>query len=327
MIDRRAFVAGIGAAVANSPVARAQQPKLPVIGYLNSTSPGLYTFTVNAFREGLREAGFIEGRNVAIEYRWAGGDYDRLPALAAELAALNVSAIAATGDVASARAAQSATQSIPVVFTNGGDPIRFGLVQSWSRPGGNVTGIALLSSVLGQKRVQLLREIAPGVKRVALLMNPGNFTAGAEQKDSEEGARALGLSTLALQARNEAEIDAAFAAIVRERADGLVTATDPLLIARREQIVAHERRLGLPAIHTMREFTTIGGLMNYGHSLTWMYRQAGLYIGQILKGARPVEMPVVQPTRFHMAINLATAKSLGLTVPQAMAALADELIE
>jgi len=325
-MQRRTFFAGLGATAAASS-ARGQSAGLPVIGYLNAASPGLYTFTLDAFREGLREAGFVEGRNVAIEFRWAGGDYDRLPALAAELAALNVSAIAATGDVASARAAQGATQSIPIVFTIGGDPIRFGLVQAWGRPGGNVTGIALLSSLLGQKRVELLHQIAPGVTRIALLMNPGNFTATAEQKDSEDGARALGLESVAFQARNEADIEAAFAAIVRQRANGLVTATDPLLIARREQIVAHERRLGLPAIHTMREFTTVGGLMNYGHSLTWMYHQAGIYIGQILKGARPAVMPVMQPTRFHMAINLRAAKALDLTVPQTMAALADELIE
>jgi putative ABC transport system substrate-binding protein len=326
-MDRRSFAAGIGAAAASLAVARAQPARMPVIGYLNSTSPGLYTFIVDAFREGLREAGFIEGRNVAIEYRWAGGDYGRLPALAAELVALNVQVIAATGDVASARAAQAATQSIPVIFTIGGDPIRFGLVQTMNRPGGNVTGVSMLSNVLGQKRVQLLHGIAPRASRVALLMNPGNPNAAAERRDAEEGARALGLATLALDARDETGIDAAFAAVAREGADSLITATDPLLIARREQIVDHERRLRLPAVHTIREFTAIGGLMNYGPSLTGMYRQAGLYVGRILKGARPAELPVMQPTHFHMAINLATARALDLAVPPQLAALADDLIE
>jgi putative ABC transport system substrate-binding protein len=300
---------------------------MPVIGYLNPTSPGLYSFTVDAFHDGLREAGFVEGSNVRIEYRWGGGDYGRLPELAAELAALNVDAIVATGDVASARAAKAATGTIPIVFTIGGDPVRFGLVSSIGRPGGNATGTSMLFTVLGEKRVALLREIAPRVSRIALLMNPSNPNAPAEQKDAEDAARALGLTPLTRQARTVDEIDDAFADFEREGADGLFTATDPFLIARRVQIVGHERRLRVPAIHIFRQFTDIGGLMNYGPHLTDMYRQAGIYIGQILKGARPTELPVVQQTRFHMAINLSTAKALGLTVPQALAALADDLIE
>jgi len=326
-MKRRQFVVGVGVALALAGTAGAQPSKAPVVGFLNSASPALYTFNVAAFREGLREAGFVEGQNVTIEYRWAESNYDRLPELAAELAALKVSAIAATGDVASARAAQGVSKTIPIVFTIGGDPVSWGLVASMNRPGGNITGVSMLSSVLGPKRVQLLHEFAPKTSLIALLMNPDNLNSPSEQKDAQEGARARGLRTIVLNARNEAEIDAAFASIALQRADALITATDPTLIARREQIVAHEVRLRLPAMHTVRQYTAIGGLMNYGPSITGMYHQAGVYVGQILKGAKPADLAVIQPTRFEMAINLKTAKSLGLTVPAALLALADEIIE
>jgi putative ABC transport system substrate-binding protein len=324
---RRQFVVGAGAGLALAGIGHAQSSKAPVIGFLNSASPALYTFNVAAFREGLREAGFVEGQNVTIEYRWADSRYDRLPMLAAELAALKVSAIAATGDVASARAAQSASNTIPIVFTIGGDPVKWGLVASMNRPGGNITGVSLLSNVLGPKRVQLLHELAPKTSLIALLMNPDNINAASEQNDTQEGARARGLKTIVLNARNKAEIDAAFASIAQQRADALITATDPTLIAQHPQIVAYEARLRLPAMHTVRQFTAIGGLMNYGPSITGMYRQAGLYIGQILRGAKAAELAVIQPTRFEMAINIKTAKNLDLPVPQALLALADELID
>ncbi len=215
------------------------------------------------------------------------------------------------------------------MFTIGGDPVSRGLVASMNRPGGNITGVSMLSNVLGPKRVQLLQEMVPRISLVALLMNPDNVNAAAEENDAKEGARTRGLKTVVVNARNEAEIDAAFTAMVQQRADAFISATDPLLIARRAQIVGYETRLRLPAVHTVREFTAIGGLMNYGPSVTGMYRQAGVYvyIGQILKGAKPAELPVIQPTRFEMAVNLKTAKSLGLTVPPGLLALADELIQ
>jgi putative ABC transport system substrate-binding protein len=326
-MNRRDFSFSLAAGVAALPTARAQQAKLPVVGFLNAASPDLYMFNAVAFRDGLREAGYIEGQNVRIEYRWAEGRYERLPALAAELASLKVSAIAATGDVASARAAQSATKAIPVVFTIGGDPVRFGLVASMNRPGANVTGVSMLSNVLGAKRVQFLHEMAPKTTLIALLMNPDNPNAELEQQNAQEGARARGLKTLVLNARTPEELEVAFGILLQQRANAFITATDPMLIARRAQIVAFEHRQVLPAVHPVREFTNIGGLMNYGPTVTGMYRQAGVYIGQILKGANPAEMPVVQPTRFDLAINLKTAKTLGIVVPSSLAVLADALVE
>jgi putative ABC transport system substrate-binding protein len=268
-----------------------------------------------------------EGQNLRIEERWANGDYQALPALAAELVAKGVVAIAATGDVASARAAQGASPTVPAVFTIGADPVRFGLVASLGRPGGHVTGVSLLSSVLGAKRVQLLHEIAPKVTRIALLMNPSNPNAAAEQVDAQDGARALGLETLVLNARNPGEIDTAFEELLRAKADGFITATDPVLLDRREQIVSRAERHMLPAVYFVRQFVTAGGLLSYGPSISWMYRQAGQYVGQILKGANPAELPVMQPTKFEFVLNIKTAKVLGLNVAQTLLVGADEVIE
>ena len=328
---RRDFLAFSGGAAAAWPLgARAQQPAPasgPLVGFLNSASPETYRFNADSFREGLAAAGFLEGRNVRIEERWANSDYTALPALAAELVAKGVVAIAATGDVASARAAQDASSTVPVVFTIGGDPVRFGLVNSLNRPGGHVTGILFNQNVLGAKRVGLLREIAPNVSRVALLMNPTNPNVDVERMDAEAGATKLGLETVTLNARNAREIDTAFEQLLGAKADGIITATDPVPLDRREQIVAFANRHKLPVIGFVRQFAAVGGLLSYGPSISWMYRQAGDYVGQILKGARPSEMPVMQPTKFELVVNLKTARALGLAVPLTLQASADEMIE
>jgi putative tryptophan/tyrosine transport system substrate-binding protein len=326
-MKRRDFITLLGGAAAAWPVAaRAQQP-MPLVGFLNSASPDTYRFNADSFREGLAKAGFVEGRNVRIEERWARGDYDVLPALAAELVAMGVVAIAATGDVASARAAQDASSTVPVVFTIGGDPVRFGLVKSLNRPGGNVTGILFNQNVLGGKRVELLREIAPNVSRVALLMNPTNPNVKVEETDAEAGARKLGLETITLNARNAREIDTAFEQLLDAKADGIITATDPITLDRREQIVAFANRHKLPVVGFVRQFAAVGGLMSYGPSISWMYRQAGEYVAQILKGTNPAELPVLQPTQFELVINLKTANAFGLRVPLTLQAAASEVIE
>jgi putative tryptophan/tyrosine transport system substrate-binding protein len=324
---RRDFVVLLGSAAVTRPLAAFAQDKLPIVGFLNGASPDTYRFNADSFREGLAKAGFIEGRNVHIEERWAHGDYQKLPALAAELIAIGVSVVAATGDVASARAAQAASESVPVVFTIGADPVRFGLVASLNRPGGHVTGVSLLSSVLGAKRVELLHQLAPNVSRVALLMNRNNPNAEAEQAEAEAGARKLGLETIVLNARNAQEIDTAFEEFVRAGADSFITATDPILLDRRDQIVSFAGRRSVPAVYFVRQFAVAGGLLSYGPSISWMYRQAGEYVGQILKGAKPAEMPVMQPTQFEFVLNLKTAKALGLSIPFTLQAGADEIID
>jgi ABC-type uncharacterized transport system substrate-binding protein len=303
----------------------AQSSNAPIVGFLNSASPATYRFNANSFREGLAQAGFVEGRNVRIEERWANGDYQALPVLAAELVAKGVVAIAATGDVASARAAKGASAAVPVVFTIGGDPVRFGLVDGFNRPGGHVTGITFVSTVLGAKRVQLLHDLVPNITRIALLMNPDNPNAAAELADTQAGAAKLGHQTVVLNARSAAEIDSAFAELVRAKADALIAGTDPVLLDRREQIVTLAERHALPAASFTRPFAAAGGLMSYGPNIAWMYRQAGGYIGQILKGAKPADMPVMQSTHFELVLNLRTARRLGLTIPRGF--IADEVIE
>src|SRR3954471_119239 len=327
-MKRREFITLLGgAAAAALPFTALAQQQMPVVGFLNSASPDTYRFNADSFREGLTKGGFVEGRNLRIEERWARSDYDALPALAAELVAMGVVAIAATGDVASARAAQRASSTVPVVFTIGGDPVRFGLVNSLNRPGGHVTGILFNQNVLSAKRVEFLREIAPKVSRVALLMNPTNPNVDWEQADAEAGAKKLGLETIALNARNAREIDSAFEQLLDAKADGIITATDPITLDRREQIVAFADRYKLPVVGFVRQFAAVGALMSYGPSINWMYRQAGEYIGQVLKGAKPAEMPVLQPTQFELVINLKTAQAIGLTVPPNLLATADEVIE
>jgi putative tryptophan/tyrosine transport system substrate-binding protein len=324
---RREFIAALAAATAVPTYQARAEGTAPLVGFLNSASPDTYRFNADSFREGLAKAGFVEGRNVRIEERWARGDYDALPALAAELVGIGVTVIAATGDVASAQAAQHASSTVPVVFTIGGDPVRFGLVKTVNRPGGHVTGILFNQNVLGAKRVELLREIAPSVSRVALLMNPNNPNIKIEQADAESGAKKLGLETVALNARNAAEMDIAFEQLLHAKADALITASDPIPLDRREQIASFALRHKLPAVSFVRQFAAAGGLLSYGPSISWMYRQAGEYVGQILKGSNPAEMPVLQPTHFELVINLKTAHGLGLNVPDKLLALADEVIE
>jgi putative ABC transport system substrate-binding protein len=326
-MKRRDFLTLLGGAVTALPSAARAQQKVPLVGFLNSASPDTYRFNADSFREGLAKAGFVDGRNVRIEERWAKGDYAALPALAAELVARGVVAIAATGDVASARAAQGASSTVPVVFTIGGDPVRFGLVKSINRPGGNVTGILFNQNVLGAKRVELLRQISPNISRVALLMNPTNPNVKVEQADAEAGAKKLALETVTLNASNAREIDAALEQLLVAKADACITGTDPILLDRREQIVSFANRHKLPVVGFVRQFAAVGALLSYGPSISWMYRQAGEYVGQILKGSNPADMPVLQPTQYELVINLKTAHALGIAVPLTLQAAADEVIE
>jgi ABC-type uncharacterized transport system substrate-binding protein len=324
---RRKFLALLGSSAIIGPISARAQGKIPLVGFLNSASPETYRFNADSFREGLAKAGFVEGKNVRIEERWARGDYSALPTLAAELVALGVVAIAATGDVASARAAQLASNTVPVVFTIGGDPIRYGLVETINRPGGHVTGILFNQNVLGAKRVELLREIAPHVTRIAMLMNPTNPNVKIEEADAEAGAKKLGMDTITVNARNASEMEAALEQLLSGEVQALITGTDPVLLDRREQIVSFALRHKLLAMGFVQQIAAAGGLMSYGPSISWMYRQAGDYIGQILKGSNPAEMPVLQPTQFELVVNLKTANALGLTVPPSVLARADEVIE
>src|SRR5262245_6309436 len=332
---RRDFIAALGGVAAPgwsrfaraqtaSPRTAAQSSSAPLVGFLNSASPVTYRFTADAFREGLAQAGFVEGRNVRIEERWANADYNALPTLAAELVAKGVVAIAATGDVASARAAKGASATIPIVFTIGGDPVRFGLVESLARPGGNLTGIAFVPNQLGAKRVQLLRDLSPRIARIGFLMNPDNLNAGVEQADVKEGAAKLGVLLVVQNARNASEIDAAFADISRSRVDAIIAATDPVMLDRRQQIAALAERNVLPAISFTRNFAMAGLLMSYGPDIGWMYRQAGGQVARILKGAKPAEIPVMQSVRFELVLNMKTARRLGLAVPPNFLASVDE---
>jgi putative ABC transport system substrate-binding protein len=321
---RREFITLLGGAATWPLGALAQQPTVPVIGFLNTTSPKTYAFSADAFREGLRALGYIEGQNVAIEYRWADGDYSRMPALATELMNRNVAVIAATGDVVSARAAQAATAAIPIVFTVGTDPVRFGLVKSLNRPGGNLTGMTLFSSTLMAKRMELLTQLVPDARLIALLVNPDNATAVSDQRDAEEAARALGRQTVTVSARNERDFNAAFAVMMDQHVSAALIASDPI---ERAAIAELSARHAVPVVHFAREFVVAGGLASYGTGVTWMYHQAGVYCGRILRGAKVADLPVQQPTKFDFVINLKTAKTLGLTVPDKLLALADEVIE
>jgi putative ABC transport system substrate-binding protein len=325
---RRALVVLLGGAALAWPRAlRAQQKAMPVIGYLSSVSPGPSAPQVAAFHRGLSETGYVEGQNVAIEYRWAEGSYDRLPALAADLVGRKVDLIAAGGGPASAFAAKTATSTIPIVFVMGDDPVATGLIASLARPGGNLTGVSFLLVELMPKRLELLSELVPRAGVIALLVNPNNSNAERIIRDVEEAARAKGLQLPVLKANSESEIDAAFATLVQLQAGALLVGTDPFLSSRREQLVALASRHAVPAIYQSREFVASGGLISYGPSLTAVFRQAGIYVGKILKGAKPADLPVEQPTKFELVINLKAAKALGLTVPQSILARADEVIE
>ena len=316
----------MGAAMTAARTLRAQQKAMPVIGYLGNISPGVSAPGLVGFRQGLNETGYIEGQNVAIEYRWAEGHYDRLPALAADLVGRKVDVIA-TSSTPAIQAAKAATSTIPLVFFGGGDFVALGLVASLARPGGNLTGISIMSPELNPKRLDLLSQLVPQASVIALLVNPSNAIAEVTIRDVQEAARAKGVQLQILRAGTEAEIDSAFAALVQLRAGALVAATDPFFNSRREQLVALASHHAVPAIWEWREFVEAGGLISYGSSLTDMWRPVGIYVGKILKGANPADLPIQQPTKFELVINLKTAKVLGLTVPQSLLAAADEVIE
>ena len=324
---RREFITLLGGAVTWPLAGRAQQAATPVIGYLHSGSAGPYAHLVAAFRQGLTETGYVEGKNVAIEYRWAEGRYDRLPSLAADVVGHHVALIVAQGGDPSISAAKSATATIPVVFTSSSDPVRLGLVASLNRPGGNVTGFWLFTSLLGTKRLELVRQLLPANSLVAVLVNPDNPNARLDTAQLEDAARALGQPISFVRARTETEIDAAFATLAERRVAALLVNTDPFFLARPAQFVSLAARNRIPAIYAQREFVAAGGLISYGASLADGYRQVGIYAGRILKGERPADLPIVQPTKFEIAINLKTAKALGLDIPPTLLAIADEVIE
>jgi ABC-type uncharacterized transport system substrate-binding protein len=328
MIARREFVSLLGGAAAAWPLAtRAQQPPMPLIGFLNGASQEGFAPFVAAFREGLKEAGYVEGQNATIEYRWAEGHYDRLPALAADLVQQKVTVIAATGTPA-ALAAKAATSTVPIVFTTGGDPIKLGLVASLRRPGGNVTGSTGLTVEVGPKRLELARELFPGVTTFALLVNPANPLAATVSKDLQAVADTLGVRLHVLHASTEADFEAAFATAAQLRAAALViSGGDPLFVSHAAQLGALALRHSVPAIFQFREFAAAGGLMSYGGDARDTYRLAGVYTGRILKGEKPADLPVAQSTKVDLILNLKTARALGITVPLPLSGRADEVIE
>jgi putative ABC transport system substrate-binding protein len=327
-VRRRDFIKIVAGSAAIWPIAaRAQQPAMPVIGFLNSASPEAWAYLVTAFRQGLREAGYVENQNVAIDYRWAEGHYDRLPELATDLVRRQVRVIVATGGATSAVAAKAATTTIPIVFTVGDDPVKLHLVASLNRPGSNATGVALLIAELGSKRLGLLRELVPNVSLIAVLLNPDSPLAKRQLNDLQEAARIIKQDIHILHANSEDELNLAFATIVRLQAGAIIVGSDPFFNSRRNQIVALAAQHRIPTIYEEREFAVAGGLISYGTSLADGYRQVGVYVGRILKGDEPANLPVQQLTKFELVINMKAAKALGLDVPLNFQQRADEVIE
>jgi putative tryptophan/tyrosine transport system substrate-binding protein len=325
-MKRREFVILlVGAASAWPFAARAQQPAMPVIGFLRSTALADSSGFVTAFRQGLKDANFVEGQNVAIEFRWAEGQKDRLPALAAELIRRPVDVI--VGDAVAMIAAKAATTTIPIVFAAGGDPVGDGLVANLNRPGGNVTGVHFFAGVLGAKRLELLRELVPNAKTIAMLVYPNTRNTEAERKDVQAAAQALGQQLIVLDATSDRDIDAAFATFVQRGAGALIAGSSPFMTFHNKQVIALAARHRLPTVYSLREFAEAGGLMSYGAGIAEAYRQLGVYTGRILKGEKPGELPVMRSTKFEFVINLRTARALSLTVPPTLLATADEVIE
>jgi putative ABC transport system substrate-binding protein len=325
-LKRREFISLLGGAAVSWPlVSRAQQPLIPVVGFLSGRSPAESAGVVAAFRKGLSETGYAESQNVSIDFRWAEGQSDRLPALASELVHRPVDVIAALGE--SGPAAKAATTTIPIVFGTGGDPVEAGLVASLNRPGGNITGATFLTAVLGAKRLGLLRELVPGAPVVALLADPNKFVGQVQIRDVQEAARALGQSLVVLDGGTDERIETAFAALAPQHVAALLVGADPFFDTRRERLVALASQHRMPAIYQFREYAVAGGLMSYGTSITDMYRLVGLYVGRVLKGEKPADLPVMQVTKFELVINLATAKALGVKISDNLLSLADEVIE
>jgi len=327
-MDRRRFIGSVAGGLLAVPLAAgAQKPAMPVIGFLCSASPAQWASYVAAFRKGLNETGYVEGKNFAIEFRWAEGDNDRLPALAADLVRRQVAVLVATGGSPPVLAAKAATSTIPIVFTAGGDPVEFGLVASLSHPGGNVTGVSIVSVDLVAKRLGLLHELVPKATVIAFIVNSNIVDTASETRKAQEAARSLGQQLHVLRASSEQEIDAAFASLGQLRARALLVGTNAFFNARRDQFVALAVRYAIPAMLEGRESVVAGGLMSYGASFPEVYRQAGVYTGKILNGAKPADLPVLQPTKFELVINMKTAKALGLTISQSLLLRADEVIE
>ena len=325
---RREFIVVFGGAAAAWPlIVSAQQSTMPVIGFLNVASPGPLRQQIAAFREGLKESGYVEGQNVAVEYRWAEGQYERLPELAADLVRQQVSVIFVGGGAPAVLAAKAATTTIPIVFSTGGDPVRSGLVASLNQPSGNITGVYHFATGLEAKRLGLLHEMLPKATPIAVLINPNYADAENQLRDVQEAAARLGVQLVVVRANAESDFNAAFSTVVQQRSGALLVCASPFFNNRREQLVVLAARHALPTIYEWRDFAAAGGLMSYGTSLADAYRQVGVYAGQILKGAKPVDLPVVQSTRFELVINLSTAKALGIEVPPTLLARADEVIE
>jgi putative ABC transport system substrate-binding protein len=326
-VRRRAFITLLGGAATWPLAARAQQPAVPTVGILGSESPDLFETRLRAFRKGLSETGYDEGRNVAIEYRWAESKNERLPALAAELVQRQVAVIVTPGSTPAALAAKAATATIPIVFTLAADPVAIGLVAGLNRPGGNLTGVTSLNQEVGPKRLELLHELLPAATTIALLVNPTNPTAETLSRDAQAAARTLGLQLRILHASAERDFDTVFADLVQLRAGGLVIGIDTFLTSRTEQLAALTLRYAVPAIYQAREFPAAGGLMSYGGNITDANRLAGIYAGRILKGEKPADLPVQQYTKLELIINLKTAKALGLRIPETFLLRAEEVIE
>jgi putative ABC transport system substrate-binding protein len=326
-LNRRSFIAFLGGALAWSDDVRSQEPRVPVIGFLNPGSSDQFKLLVDAFRQGLNDGGYVEGRDVAIDYRWADGQSARLPELAADLVRRRVSLIAATGGSISAHAAKTAKATMPVLFIGGPDPVADGLVSSLNSPDSNFTGVAMKTSELIPKRVQLLIELIPGAMKIALLLNSDSIDADAVVKDFEAATRGFGRQPILFMTSSESDLEAAFVSAVQQRADGLLVHSDSSFTNQRRQIVALAARHALPAAYAWREFVGAGGLLSYGPSIAWAYRQIGQYAGRILKGEKPRDLPVQMPTRFELVINRRVAEALGLTIPRIMLAGADEVID